>query len=338
MVPEAQPVTVMSLPSRINSYFTKTCGTYASGKGESASLAVLTFHRVVESKDPLLPAEPDAIRFSAIIKMLSDGFRILRLSEACQLLFSGKLPPRSICITFDDGYANNFDVALPILKAFKVPATVFIAPGFLNGGIMFNDIIIETIRRSGSLLDLSHIELGQYKLDNNQSRVTAIDSIISRTKHLPFEKRNAAILQIAKQIRTDLPTNLMMSDSQVKQLHQFGIEIGAHTMTHPILTSVDDTTAKSEILDSKLYLESLINGQISSFAYPNGKPHRDYNASHVEIAKSCGFEIAVTTSWGAAKMSSDHFQIPRIAPWDKSTFSYMLRILRSYRQHDFSTV
>lgn len=328
----------MSLFSRFNSCITDACGSYASGQNHNGSLAVLTFHRVLANPDPLLPTEPDSRRFTAIVKMLSERFRILSLSEACQLLFSGKLPPRSVCITFDDGYANNLEVALPILKSFKAPATVFVAPGFLNGGIMFNDIVIETIRRSESLLDLSHLDLGRFKIIDTKSKLNAIESIISRIKHFPPEKRELTIAEITKEASTNLPTNLMLSDPQVQQLNRNGIEIGAHTMTHPILASIDQSTAMHEVMDSKLYLESLLNTKITAFAYPNGKPHRDYSDTHVQIAKSCGFEIALTTSWGTATMSSDHMQIPRIAPWDKTPFGYMLRIVRSYRQRRFPIV
>ena len=235
-------------------------------------------------------------------------------------------------MTFDDGYANNCDVALPILAAYKIPATVFIAPAFLNGGRMFNDTIIESLRRAPTELDLRSEQLGVLRLTDLQSRVHAIEKVITALKHLEPQQRWEAAERIRRRCGAPLPDDLMMSDEQVRKLHRAGIEIGAHTITHPILTRVDANTARREIEDSRSRLEEIINAPVRSFAYPNGRPIRDYDATHVAIVKECGFDFAVSTAWGAATSGSDYYQIPRIAPWDASTFRYGMRMALAYRQ------
>ncbi len=111
----------------------------------------------------------------------------------------------------------------------------------------------------------------------------------------------------------------------------FDIEIGAHTVDHPILASVADEVAESQIRASREQLEAMIGAPVKSFAYPNGKPHRDYLARHVGMARAAGFDLALATAWGAATAESDPFQIPRVAAWDSDALRYGLRLARAYR-------
>jgi hypothetical protein len=89
------------------------------------------------------------------------------------------------------------------------------------------------------------------------------------------------------------------------------------------------TTAREEIRASKAVLEALLNEPISMFAYPNGKPGIDYGPESVEIARQCGFSAAVTTGWGASRLGTDVFQLPRFTPWDRSRPAFGLRLLQN---------
>ena len=110
-------------------------------------LSILIFHRVLAQVDPLFPEEVDAARFDVICGWLRRWFNVLPLDAAVRRLRDGSLPRRAAAITFDDGYADNHDIALPILKKHGLPSTFFIATGFLDGGCMWNDTVIEAIRR-----------------------------------------------------------------------------------------------------------------------------------------------------------------------------------------------
>jgi hypothetical protein len=78
-------------------------------------------------------------------------------------------------------------------------------------------------------------------------------------------------------------------------------------------------------------LRTLSQSDVSVFAYPNGTPGRDYNAAHVNIVRACGFNSAVSAVWGYAGADSDPFQLPRIAPWDRTPARFCMRLLSSYR-------
>jgi peptidoglycan/xylan/chitin deacetylase (PgdA/CDA1 family) len=311
---------------------------FLSPAGARAKLLVLIYHRVFASVDTLLPDEPYAERFAADMDLLASLFNVLPLGEAVRRLQEGSLPARALCITFDDGYANNLTVAAPILISRNLPATVFVSTGFTGGGRMWNDTLIEMVRVAPTELDLSRFELGAYALTDIAARRVAIDALIGKLKYLEPQARLARVDEIAAHVGRELPNDLMMTETQLRELHAQGIEIGAHTVNHPILTRIDDDRARAEILGSKRRLEEIVGKPITTFAYPNGRPHRDYESRHVTIARDCGFDCAVSTAWGAATRRSDPFQIPRVAPWDRTAARFALRLVKAYVDPAATTV
>lgn len=327
----------MNRLNSLQSLLLRAAGTVTSGIG-AGSLLVLIYHRVLPEPDPLLPGEPDAAAFAAQLDVIGRLFKVLPLAEAVRRLRAGQLPPRAVCITFDDGYANNCEVALPILKSRAVPATVFVAPGFLSGGRMFNDTVIEALRRASGELDLTREGFGTHALPDDAARVRAIASILPVLKYLPQTERVRRATAIAERVGAELPDDLMMTEEQVRQLHREGIAIGAHTMTHPILANVDEATARREIIESKVRLTDMIGAPVTTFAYPNGGPARDYTARDVALAREAGFELAVSTAWGAATAAADPLQIPRIAPWDRTAVRFGMRMVRAQLERQVATV
>jgi peptidoglycan/xylan/chitin deacetylase (PgdA/CDA1 family) len=306
--------------------------------GRHGSLLVLTYHRVLLESDPLLPGEPDVVEFAAQMEMLAGVFNIIGLPEARERLVRRSLPPRAMCITFDDGYANNCEVALPVLRERGIPATVFVTTGFLNGGRMFNDTVIEAIRRAGAELDLTPLGLGRHELPDVAARRRAIDQVLPAIKHLDPEERQARAEHIAEIVGTRLPDDLMMTDEQVRKLADAGVEIGAHTVRHPVLTRVTPERARFELVESRRRLQAITGRSVTTFAYPNGRPVSDYDASHVALVRESGFELAVSTAPGAASPPCDLFQIPRTSPWGGASLRTALRLALSFRQRDYPCV
>src|SRR6185295_14707494 len=146
---------------------------------------ILIYHRVLPEADPLLPDEPDAKTFAAQVDVISSTCHVLPLAEAVERLYSGSLPARAACITFDDGYENNVTVAAPILAARKVPATVFVATGFTGAGRMWNDTVIESVRcAKGEALDLTALGLERYSIVDWPARRQALSAILGKVKYL----------------------------------------------------------------------------------------------------------------------------------------------------------
>jgi peptidoglycan/xylan/chitin deacetylase (PgdA/CDA1 family) len=126
----------------------------------------------------------------------------------------------------------------------------------------------------------------------------------------------------------------MMQPEQVRSLRAQGMDVGAHTITHPILTRIAPDAARAEMLEGKRALEELIGEPVPLFAYPNGVPGQDYAAEHAQMARDCGFTAAVSTAWGAASRGSDRHQLPRFTPWDRTRWRYGVRLLANLRQRE----
>lgn len=320
-------------PSRLNAALPAlACRTLAGALGMSPmrnKLSILIYHRVLAKPDPLFPGEIDAERFERHLRMLKRCFNMIALSDAVDGLRHGRLPSRAACLTFDDGYADNAEVALPILQRHGVGATFFVASGFLNGGRMWNDSVIELIRHAPQQVDLSTLGLGRFVLDSIAARRQAIGTLLGALKYLPIKQRQQQVDAIGALIGAAPPDNLMMTDAQVRQLHRAGMTIGGHTVNHPIIARMEAAAAYTEITEGKAHLEQIIGAPLRLFAYPNGKPGQDYHAEHVEMVKSAGFDAAVSTAWGAAARGSDLFQLPRFTPWDQGQVRFTLRMLHN---------
>lgn len=299
-----------------------------SPAGTRGRLSILIFHRVLSRVDPLLPDIPDAAEFAAQMAWVREWFNVLPLTEAARRLYDGSLPTRAMSITFDDGYADNEELAAPILRRLGLNATFFVSTGFLDGGCMWNDRVIEAVRSCPMPeLDLEGVGLGRFPMTSDETRRLAIGSLLTATKHLDPVHRQEATDAIVTAVGSPRAPRLMMNRAQVANLCALGMEVGAHTVTHPILCNLDMAAARDEILQGKQDLERILGRSVDVFAYPNGVPDRDYAAVHVALVRDCGFAAAVTTAWGAASSSSDRFQLPRFTPWDRTRLRYGTRLL-----------
>lgn len=300
--------------------------------GRHARLSILIFHRVLLQVDPLFPGEQDARRFSEVLSWVARWFQVMPLDEALSRLCTATLPARAAAITFDDGYADNATHALPILRHHGMAATFFIATSFLDGGRMWNDSVIEAVRAfRGKVLDLREVGLGLYCLESYDQRRIAIEALLGQIKYLGQHERQAAVAQLVDAVGGVLPDDLMMRSEQVLALRNAGMQVGAHTCSHPILEKIPDSQALSEITDGKSALESLLGERVSLFAYPNGKPDVDYAARHVAMVRQAGYIGAVSTAPGVAMRETDIYQLPRFTPWDRSRSRYGVRLLANLR-------
>jgi peptidoglycan/xylan/chitin deacetylase (PgdA/CDA1 family) len=300
---------------------------------------VLIFHRVHAEPDTLFPGEAHRRSFDQQMRWIKDWFNVLPLTEAVECLRNGSLPARPAAITFDDGYADNRTVALPILQSHGLTATFFVASGFLDGGRMWNDTVIEAVRRcSGPLLDLSSLGLGCHPLQTVEQRRTAIATLIPGLKYLEPAERQQQVDAIAECAGVDLPNNLMMTAAQLHEIAEAGMTVGAHTVHHPILARLSDAEALAEMVEGKRQLERIVGASVRVFAYPNGKPGEDYAHAHVRMARQAGFDAAVSTAWGVATAGCDVYQIPRFTPWDRERWRYGLRLAGNLRRRAEVTV
>jgi peptidoglycan/xylan/chitin deacetylase (PgdA/CDA1 family) len=296
-----------------------------------ARLVVLTYHRIIADSDSAADDEVDSRQFELHVETFARYFNVLTLAEAISRLRNETLPRLSVCITFDDGYRDNASEALPILQRFRVPATFFIASGFLDGGTMWNDRVIEAVNRhTGNSIDLRELGLGLHSVSSLLERQLAKRKLLLDLKHKPREVRDQLCAELPEVLNVRVPDDLMMSSDQVRELHDAGMEIGGHTRNHPILSVAGDDEAASEIADGKHDLEKIIGASLESFAYPNGRPGQDYDLRHVDMVKRAGFSQAVTTAPGTVRSDSDLLQLGRLSVWHRNQAKLLLRMILNY--------
>ena len=291
-------------------------------------LSIVLFHRVLTDHDPFRPGDLTAAEFEAIIEVLARNFTVLSLDEAVARLETNSLPPSAVSITFDDGYRDNLELAAPILARHGVVASIFVTTGFLDGEWMFNDRVIEACRqtRRASMVFPS---LGPEPIDLSaeRARVTAAHAILNKVKYLDFDARIAAVAELEDRLDVQLDRGPMLDPDGVRKLRNAGMAIGAHTVDHPILTKVDDATARAQIHDSRQRLVELLREPVTQFAFPNGQPGRDYGSAHVRMVVESGFECAVSTSPCTARPGMSRYELPRFTPWDKSPWQFAARLV-----------
>ena len=295
--------------------------------GANARLSTLIFHRVLAAPDPLLPDEPNAAEFEHRMRWLQRHFNVIPLADAAARLSSGTLPARPLAITFDDGYADNQQIAAPILSKLGLPATFFIATGYLDGGRMFNDSIIAALRGcKRSDLDLTELGLGIHPLASLGQRRHSISVLLPQVKRLDPARRATSVERICQIAEVAAPDDLMMTSSQVAALARAGFGIGAHTVNHPILAGLETAAARDEIQLGRRRLEEITGSAVRLFAYPNGRPGDDYTVHTAALVRQLGFTAAFTTAHGVARAGADVFQLPRFTPWDRGDLKFGVRM------------
>lgn len=304
----------------------------------SKPLNIIMFHRVRPSLDPLFPEEADSAHFDLLMETMASCFNCLALEQAVDMLRRGtSLPTRALAITFDDGYADNCTVAMPILKRHGLTATFFVASGFLNGGLMWNDEVIELIRTFPfPVIDLSAFGIGTLPCATPVEKRLVIDKLLLDIKYRHPQARRDALDMLAGITGGDAPRDLMMTTEQLRAMHSAGMSIGGHTLGHPILSSLDSAQAAREIGADRENLTSILGTPPEMFAYPNGKPGKDYQSAHPAMVRAAGYSAAFSTAWGAARQGDDLLQLPRFTPWDKNASRFALRLAHNYSRTSFA--
>lgn len=296
-------------------------------------VCVINYHRVLAAPEPLLSSEPDIDTFRWQMKLLARCFHVMTLKDALLAISEGKVPSRAVCITFDDGYRSIHELALPVLNNLGLPATVFVSSGFIGQGSMWNDRIIEAVQSMPiGELDLTDVGLGKYSLKEPVQREKVLEDLIEKSKYLPPLARDDLVNRISLLSKKGLDDGPMLTSEMIVDLASHGIEIGAHTVSHPILKSLDDIDSLREISQSKADLEKILGKPVRYFAYPNGKVGVDFDERHVAMVRDAGFEAAFTTAIGTFGYKHDRYQLPRSRPWDATPLRFGLRLLQWFAQ------
>ena len=295
-------------------------------------LVVLNYHQVPEEADSLRPDQVDRESFRQQLQTLTRYFNVVSLADGIDAMRNGTLPSRAVTITFDDGYRDNHDVALEELVRTGCPASFFIATDYLDGGRMWNDTLVESIRQTRlDSLALEPFGLeGELKITTNSERMAAMRTLIPTIKYMQADVRQEAVERLASVCRVSLPNDMMMTSGQVKSLAEAGMEVGGHTSSHPILLNLPLEEAARDIQRGRDRLTNLLGMAPRFFAYPNGKLNQDFAHAHTQLLPTLGFDAAFTTHWGYATQAMPAFELPRMGFGRTKGFKLALKLLRAF--------
>ena len=261
---------------------------------------ILTYHRFSRGRDPLATPAAD---FDAHLEYLKEHYTPVPLSRVAEHYAGAReLPARAACVTIDDGFADAYDIAFPLLQRHGVPATLFVITDFLDGRAWMWTDKLRHVALATSAERLS-AEVGgrsfELKLAGRDSRLDAAGRLNSELKRLAPGEREEVIGRIATAHGVELPARPPVEFGpitweQARALDAGGVEIGSHTVSHPILTTTDDAQLEAELRDSRARLEAELGRRVELFCYPNGACDERVRR---ETARA-GYACAVTTEPG----------------------------------------
>jgi peptidoglycan/xylan/chitin deacetylase (PgdA/CDA1 family) len=292
-------------------------------------LVVLTYHRIAEPGagpfyDPVISATPESFR--AQIEWLRNHVRILTLDELVAWVETGSSGRELVAVvTFDDGYRDNFEVAVPILRAGKVPATFFIPTAFLDSPrLPWWDYVAYVIKQTGvrrlTLEPNRNGEAPPLVIDLDLvPRTAAIMTIIRAFLDETIAEEHWFLDQLATRAEVDVDAEglgraLFMTWDQVRQLadSNAGLTIGSHGHSHQRLARLDDNSQRYELAESKRILEARLGRDVAALAYPYGWPGT-YTAQTRALAASAGYRLAFASREGTNRPGIlDRYAVSRL--------------------------
>lgn len=288
---------------------------------------ILTYHRVNDHRDPFFGAMPTRI-FERQVQHLARHYVVLPVEELVDRMAAGTAPRNAAAISFDDGYRDTLTHAAPILAAYGLPATVFLATGFIGTAeVSWYDRLASAFKLSprASVTTPSEQEL---QLDTLDARLTALSRVRAHLKTLPEEQFRRSFHRILENLQAGerhSAKNRMLTWDDVHALRGLRFRIGAHTVTHPILSRVSAERARAEIVGSREMIQAACGTAPRAFAYPNGGP-ADYTAAVVDIVREAGFSCAVTTRFGLNTSRTSPWELLRGQPWEEDLPTFALKL------------
>ena len=277
-------------------------------------LLIITYHRFSEAEDG---RSTSAHSFDEQLEYLNANYTLLPLSRVAEVYSNGdRMPFRAAVITIDDGFRDSYEIAFPILQKHRTPATLFVVTDFVDQKAwLWTDKVRYLTAKAGSgakTIQFFGHEL-KINLDGPASRLEAATRINSSLKTLREDEKEAAITKIAANLSVEVPElppseYRSISWDQAREMDSNSVEIGSHTVTHPILPKVSDEQLETELRSSKARIEAALDRPAKLFCYPNGS----YDQRVVKAVANAGYECAVTTEPGLNDSGSNALALRRV--------------------------
>ena len=274
---------------------------------------ILCAHRIVSGDDPFFPGILQE-RFAADVAYLTRHHRVLPLGEVVDAVLNERpLPRGAVAITFDDGFADNFHLAYPILQRYGVSATIFIVFASVETGCLpWPERVAYLLQHTQrTRLEISLPEPRVFSLGTEAERIEALTILQTLLKTCPTVVRRRALKELEERLSVEPDQGMMLTWEQCQRMAQTGIGFGAHTLTHPILGRTETDEVKYEVVMSKALIESQIGRRVDYFAYPDDNVCR----TALDAVEAAGFEAAFAGAHHVGQTPVDRLTVGRL-PWD----------------------
>lgn len=305
-----------------------------------SSWVIVMYHRVIEdlSDDPFgLGMCVTRKHFDQQLSFFRKSFNPIGMAEAIRRLEAGEpLPERALSVTFDDGYLDNYTVALPLLRAHSMDATLFVPTGGMDDAPLWWDRVIHALDATdapalipadvGLPIAEAKLSLGAWH------RASSVLRVLDVLWTLPHDQVLECVRRIERMHPPKRPVAGLarrMSSEQVAQMHRNGVEIGAHAVKHSNLSLESPAVVRSELRDSRQALQALCDAPIDGFAYPAGWKNADTEAA----VRECGFKYAVSTVNGVNTPASDRFTLSRVGMPDNAVPDLKRALVSVFQRH-----
>jgi len=276
---------------------------------------ILGYHSIRDQEHDPFRLGVSTENFEQHIEVLREYAHVLSVSNLLSFVRRGRLPARSVAITFDDGYVDNLETVLPLLQRRSFPATVFMTTGYF-GKEFWWDSLVRLVYSVGDVDSIS-LRLSSTKFEWCRDVVpfTQVelvkqlgDFLIPLSSHERFS-RLEELREIFSVKPDDPPNTVALTESQTKTLASSPlIEIGCHTVSHPMLSRVSISEQRAEIAESKEVLERLTGQPIDGFAFP----HRSICETSTQIVRDVGFKYACSGEADIVWRRTNPFSLPRV--------------------------
>lgn len=270
-----------------------------------AEVRILAYHRVFDIADEaLFPFDPALISASTAdfreqIEHVARYFAPVTCADVLTALDGGKpLPRRAVVITFDDGHFDNYTNAFPVLQSLGVPATMFLSTGYIGarGTFWFDQVSNAIFRATVDALEMPGLKIS-LKLSDVASRRDAADIVREHLKSVPDRQRRERIDWLLESLKADTTAedaglSGAMTWDQVREMARAGIEFGSHTVSHPILTQLDDAALERELVESRTTIAEMTGQPVNIFAYPDGGP-KAFDTRVIAAVQRAGYQLGL---------------------------------------------
>jgi peptidoglycan/xylan/chitin deacetylase (PgdA/CDA1 family) len=299
-----------------------TGGLRLAAKLHGKGAAILMYHSVLEDPD----REGDSLggiihsrqAFQAQMEMLAKKFRPVPLEQVGRFIRGeGELPQRAVVVTFDDGYTDNYEMAMPILGRVGIPATFYVTVDCIeNRRLPWPSRLRFSFRKTAKKTWPD--ESGTvWNLESDQGREQTYLATCDRVCQLAGVALENVVSRIEEQLDARLPDDggrLMMTWEQVRGLSRNGHIVGSHTMTHPNLAFLSVEDARWELVQSKIQMEQHLAARVEHFSYPCPALFPNWTEQTTAESRKAGYETAVTTSNGLARKQDNPLCLKRVRP------------------------